>query len=75
MLSRGVRIFEYQPSMLHAKTMVIDGQLALVGSANIDIRSFRLNFEVGALIDDPAAAEVAGPRITAIRCMRLWHCW
>jgi len=50
----GIRIFEYLPSMLHAKTMVIDEHLALVGSANIDMRSFTLNFEVGALIDDPA---------------------
>jgi cardiolipin synthase len=56
LLAVGIRIFEYLPSMLHAKTMVIDEQLALVGSANIDIRSFRLNFEVGALIDDPAVA-------------------
>ncbi|MBI4584879.1 MAG: cardiolipin synthase [Planctomycetes bacterium] len=48
----GVRIFEYQPSMLHAKTMVVDGAWGLVGSANVDIRSFRLNFEVGALVAD-----------------------
>jgi cardiolipin synthase len=56
LLAVGIRIFEYQPSMLHAKTMIIDEQLALVGSANVDIRSFRLNFEVGALIDDPLVA-------------------
>jgi len=56
LLGVGVRIFEYLPSMLHAKTMVIDERLALVGSANIDMRSFSLNFEVGALIDDPAVA-------------------
>lgn len=56
LLAVGIRIFEYLPSMLHAKTMVIDAQLALVGSANIDIRSFRLNFEMGALIEDPQVA-------------------
>lgn len=56
LLRAGVRIFEYQPSMLHAKTMVIDEHLALVGSANVDMRSFSLNFEVGALIDDVAVA-------------------
>ena len=56
LLNVGIRIFEYLPSMLHAKTMVIDEHLALVGSANIDMRSFTLNFEVGALIDDPAVA-------------------
>ena len=62
LLSVGVRIFEYQPSMLHAKTMVIDERLALVGSANIDIRSFRLNFEVGALIEDRAVADTLRDR-------------
>lgn len=65
LLSVGVRIFEYLPAMLHAKTMTIDGQLALVGSANIDIRSFRLNFEVGALIDDPAVAAALDERFAA----------
>ena len=50
----GVRIFEYLPSMLHGKTLVADGQRGIVGSANVDIRSFRLNFEVGALVIDRA---------------------
>ena len=36
LLKRGVRVFEYQPTMLHAKTMLIDDQLALVGSINLD---------------------------------------
>jgi cardiolipin synthase len=52
LLRGGVRIFEYEPRMLHAKTMVVDGQVAFVGSANVDVRSFRLNFEIGALISD-----------------------
>lgn len=51
----GVRIFEYK-AMLHAKTMVVDEVWAIVGSANADIRSFRLNFELGALVVDPAFA-------------------
>ncbi len=56
LLRVGVRIFEYRPSMLHAKTMVIDGAWGIVGSANVDMRSFRLNFELGALVIDPAFA-------------------
>lgn len=56
LLAAGARIFEYLPSMLHAKTMVADDHLALVGSANLDMRSFALNFEVGALIDNHEAA-------------------
>lgn len=56
LLDAGCRIFEFLPSMLHAKTMVVDERLALIGSANIDMRSFNLNFEVGALIDDADVA-------------------
>lgn len=52
----GVRIFEYLPSMLHGKTMVVDGVWGMVGSANFDIRSFHLNFEIGALVHDAAFA-------------------
>jgi cardiolipin synthase len=50
LLRSGVRIFAYQPAMLHSKIMVVDGTWALVGSANLDIRSFRLNFELGVLV-------------------------
>jgi cardiolipin synthase len=52
----GVRIFEYRPSMLHTKTMVVDGAWSIVGSANVDMRSFGLNFELGALVVDPRFA-------------------
>jgi cardiolipin synthase len=52
----GVRLFEYQPAMLHAKTMVVDGSWGIVGSANVDIRSFYLNFELSALVIDPTFA-------------------
>lgn len=57
LLSRGVRIFEYQPAILHAKTMVADGLLSLVGSSNLDFRSFELNAECNFVIAD---AETAG---------------
>jgi len=45
LLSAGVRIFEYQPAMMHNKTVVVDGQWSVVGSANMDIRSKELNQE------------------------------
>lgn len=45
LLEAGVRIYEYQPAMLHAKTLVMDDDLSIVGTANIDNRSFKLNFE------------------------------
>jgi cardiolipin synthase len=58
LLAAGVRVYEYQPSVLHAKTIVVDGTWSLIGSANLDIRSFRLNFEVGAVIFDDDFAGV-----------------
>jgi cardiolipin synthase len=59
LLESGVEIWEYGPGMIHAKTMVVDGAVALVGSANMDLRSFRLNFEVHAVIrDDDTAARL-----------------
>ncbi|HEY6105284.1 MAG TPA: cardiolipin synthase, partial [Anaeromyxobacteraceae bacterium] len=56
----GVKIHLYGPPMVHAKTMVVDRDLAIVGTANLDNRSLRLNFEVvAALYSEPAAAELA----------------
>lgn len=64
LLRSGVRIFEYLPSVLHAKTVVVDGSWALVGSANLDFRSFSLNFELGALVFDHAFATLLEERFT-----------
>jgi cardiolipin synthase len=57
LLEAGVDIREYEPGIVHAKTLVIDNQVALVGSANMDLRSFRLNFEVHALVHDASTAD------------------
>jgi cardiolipin synthase len=51
-MREGVPVWEYTPRMIHAKTIVIDDELSIVGTANIDNRSFRLNFEVVAAIYD-----------------------
>jgi cardiolipin synthase len=56
MLRRGIRIFEYQPTMMHAKTMVVDGIWTTIGSSNFDDRSFRLNDEVNVNIFDEGVA-------------------
>lgn len=45
LLKAGVRIFEFEPAMMHAKTTVVDGAWAIVGSANLDERSMELNEE------------------------------
>ena len=55
LLAAGVRIYEYGPRMLHTKAFVADDHLAIVGSANFDHRSFRLNFELSMMIRDKAA--------------------
>ncbi|GAA5121664.1 hypothetical protein JIN84_01030 [Luteolibacter yonseiensis] len=59
LLENGVRIFEYQPTMYHCKTMIIDDLWVSVGSANFDNRSFRLNDEANLNVfgEDFARAE------------------
>jgi cardiolipin synthase len=57
LLDHGVRIFEYQPAILHAKTLVADGLVSMVGSTNLDFRSFLFNAECDLLmLDAPTAA-------------------
>lgn len=58
-LRAGIRIFRYQPGFLHQKVVLIDSVAAAVGSANLDNRSFRLNFEIMVLtVDRGFALEV-----------------
>lgn len=52
----GVKIYAYQDGFLHAKTVVMDSHISTIGSANMDIRSFKLNFEANAFIYDPKLA-------------------
>ena len=50
LLETGIRIFEHGDGFLHSKTIAIDGLYGSVGSANMDVRSFTLNFEVSAFV-------------------------
>ena len=50
LLDARVRVFEYKPRFIHAKTLVCDGDISIVGTANFDNRSFRLDFELSALL-------------------------
>jgi cardiolipin synthase len=52
LLEGGVKIFEYQPTMIHAKTMVADGRFAMLGSSNIDARSSEINEELDVVVYD-----------------------
>lgn len=52
LLEAGVRIFEYQPTMMHAKTATVDDTWAVIGSSNFDSRSFSLNYEIAVAVYD-----------------------
>jgi len=52
LLQAGVSIHEYQPSMIHTKTVTVDGEYALIGSPNFDTRSFALNYEEALVVYD-----------------------
>ena len=56
LVNGGVRVYEYGPPMLHAKTLLVDDDIAVAGTANVDNRSFRLNFELIAVAYDTALA-------------------
>jgi cardiolipin synthase len=59
LLKAGAQIYEYAPTMIHAKTLVIDGQWSVVGTTNFDNRSFGLNDEVNlAAFDEELAARI-----------------
>jgi len=59
MLEAGVKIFEHREHLLHAKTVTVDGRVAVVTSANFDVRSFYLNFETSVFAyDEPFAREL-----------------
>lgn len=83
LLSAGVKVYEYGPRMLHTKALLADDELVMVGSANFDHRSFRLNFEVTMLFRDAAlSAQLAAlfeaelshaPRVHDDRARSLWR--
>ena len=55
-LNAGIEIYQYKKGFMHAKTMVCDRKIAMIGTANMDIRSFDLNFEVNAIVYDKEIA-------------------
>lgn len=58
LLQYGVKVYTYENGFLHAKTLVIDGKVSSVGTANFDVRSFKLNFECNAVIYDTETSSV-----------------
>lgn len=60
----GVRMFRYQPGFLHQKVVLVDDEISAIGSANLDNRSFRLNFEITLLTVDRAFADQVEQMLT-----------
>jgi len=52
LIDAGVRIYEFPDGLLHSKVLTVDGEVALIGSANLDRRSFELNYESNILLQD-----------------------
>jgi cardiolipin synthase A/B len=57
LLEAGVKIYEYKKGFMHSKIVIVDGQLASIGTSNMDMRSFHLNFEVNAFLYKTASTE------------------
>lgn len=57
LLKTGAKVYIYDNGFIHAKTIIADGKIATVGTANIDVRSFKLNFEVNAFLYDRALVQ------------------
>jgi cardiolipin synthase len=62
LLAAGVKIYEYEGGLLHTKSLTIDGELLLIGSANMDRRSLELNYENNILVHDPDLTEAMRTR-------------
>jgi cardiolipin synthase len=60
--SAGARVLRYTPGMMHAKAMIVDGRVGLLGSANFDMRSLLVNFEIGLVLHSEAD----------VRAMQAW---
>ena len=56
LMEQGIEIYEYQPAMMHTKAVIVDGTMAIIGSANFDNRSLELNDELNAAVFDPRLA-------------------
>ena len=57
LLAHGVKIYKYSPGFIHAKSVMVDREVALVGSTNMDYRTFHLHYECAALMYDCPAVE------------------
>lgn len=83
LLSIGVRIYRYRDHLLHAKHIVVDDEIGVIGSGNADLRSFTLNAEISLLLYDPACVDdlavhqadciARSDRLELVRWRRRWR--
>jgi cardiolipin synthase len=79
MLKRGIKLYEYQPTLLHQKVMIVDGLWSCVGSTNFDDRSFQLNDEISmGIVDRGIAAQLKAAfnddmRLAKQRTLKEWQ--
>ena len=74
-------IHEFKGGLLHAKTLTMDGCVSLIGSSNLDLRSFDLNYENNILLQDRATTEairerqlsyIASSEVVELSCVLAW---
>lgn len=84
LLAAGVTIYEYVGGLLHTKSLTLDGQITLIGSANMDRRSFDLNYENNILVCDFALttemrrrqdAYIASSKLVTVADVNAWKWW
>lgn len=66
LLAAGVKIYQFEGGLLHTKSVLVDGELSLVGTVNLDMRSLWLNFEITLAIDDKGLVQTLPPFRTII---------
>ena len=73
LLQVGARVYAFTPGMMHAKSIVVDGEWAMVGTANLDNRSMFLNYEQMAIFDEPRVAQTLEEELQRLvkRCQPL----
>lgn len=71
LIKNGVRVFEYTPGFMHSKNIIVDDKIAIVGSINMDYRSYYLNYECGVLIgNDKCIKDI---KKDYINCLKVSH--
>jgi cardiolipin synthase len=84
LLQAGVKIYEFQPTMLHTKAVTVDGHWAIIGSPNFDSRSFSLNYEEALAVYDPSLvaqlrasfdADIARSKPVTLKDVDAWPPW